>query len=283
MSPIQASLQKILIECLETMLRPIVRLTLFCGLGHNEFSAAVRRLFIDVASEEYGVRGRPANVAKISAKTGLPRKVVHRHRARRQDSVWTPDDEISPLNTIIHYWRFDERYCIQPGQPRDLASEGNNSFTSLVKNWAGDIPVSTIRQELIREGIAQQNDDGTLRLQFNYSFPERLDEDFLRNAAFSIRHHAETLYHNATLVDSDNASMTGQIRGGRFERLAWTRQLDEKSKGHLQSWVRKEGALFVQRADEYISQLESQQAIGLDESGHECGVSGVGIYFFRDE
>jgi hypothetical protein len=280
MSPIQASLQKVFVECLETILRPIVRLTLYCGLGHTEFAAAVRRVFIDVASDEYGVRGRPANTAKISAKTGLPRKVIQKLRARSHDLGWTPDDESSPVNTIIHYWRFDERFCLGPGQPRDLPLDGNNSFNTLVKSWAGDIPVTTIRQELLKEGIARENDDGTFRLQLDYSFPERLDEDFLRNAAFSISHHAETVYHNATLVDSGKGSEAEHVKSGRFERFAWSRRLDDEAVRRLKAWVRQEGADFVKVADEYMAQLE---LMGPDENNHDRIVGGVGVYFFEND
>jgi hypothetical protein len=248
-------------------------------LGHTEFAAAVRRIFIDVASEEYGVRGRPANAAKISAKTGLPRKAIQRHRMRPEDPEWTPDDEISPLNTIIHYWRFDERFSVSPGRARDLSYDGPDSFTTLVKSWAGDIPVSTIRQELIREGIAVQGEENKLSLRLEYSFPERLDEDLLRYAAFSISHLGETLFHNATLVDSGKGSPADHIRSGRFERMAWSRRLDRKGASQLQTWVRQEGAVFIERADEFMSRLETTN---FDSSADERNVSGVGLYFFRD-
>src|SRR5262245_44311904 len=107
------------------MLAPIVRLTLYCGLGHSEFAAAVRRVFINVASDEYGVRGRPANASKISAKTGLSRKSIQRFRAELLNAEWSPDDEVSPVNTIIHYWRYDELFGTD-GSPRELEYEGED-------------------------------------------------------------------------------------------------------------------------------------------------------------
>ena len=63
------------------MLKPIVRLTLWFGLGYSEFSVAAKRVFVEVASQDYGVRGRPANISRISAKTGLPRKLVTNYRS----------------------------------------------------------------------------------------------------------------------------------------------------------------------------------------------------------
>ena len=279
MNAIQASLQKVFIECLESMLKPIIRLNLYCGLGHSEFAAAVRRAFIDVASKEYGVRGRPANIAKISAKTGLPRKAIHKYRKQQEAADWTPDDEISPLNTIIHYWRFDERFCSSPGVARELPYQGDNGFTSLVRSCIGDIPASTIRQQLIREGIATQSADGSLTLCRDYAFPDRIDEDFLRNAAFSIKHLGDTLLSNAILVGSGKGTALGHEREGRFERIVWSRRLDEEGVASLQTWVREHGAQFVETTDEYISRLERGEP---DFSATSTQVAGMGIFFFRE-
>jgi hypothetical protein len=277
MNAIQASLQRILIESLETILAPIVKLTLYCGLGHSEFAAAVRRVFIEVASQEYGVRGRPANIAKISAKTGIPRKTIGRYRGQRHESDWTPDDEISPLNTIIHYWRFGEEYSHKPGLPRELPYEGDGSFSALVKSCVGDIPVSTIRQQLIREGIATQHENGFISLSRDYSFPERIDEDFLRYAAFALKHHAQTLCHNAMLVGSGKGTTRDHINEGRFERVAWSRRVDKKAASALQMWVREYGSEVIEKADERISRLE----VGPAEDDSTI-VAGLGVYFFRD-
>jgi hypothetical protein len=264
---------------METMLTPIVRLTLYCGLGHSEFAAAARRVFIDVASAEYGVRGRPANIAKISAKTGLPRKAIQRHRTSATEQDWTPDDESSPLNTVIHYWRYDGRFNHRPGNARDLPYDGKESFTSLVKSCAGDIPVTTLRKELIREGIARQTSDGMMSLSRDYSFPDSLDEDFLRNAAFSIGHLGDTVFHNAVLVDTGQGSASGHVADGWFERIAWSRRLSQRSTDDFQQWVRNEGTDFVLKAEDFISQREGD---GLDPQSENQKVSGVGVYFFRE-
>jgi Family of unknown function (DUF6502) len=278
-SALQASLQKVYIECLESILRPIIRLTLHCGLGFKEFEAASRRVFIDVASEEYGVRGRPANAARISAKTGLPRKVVRRHRVSSDVGSWSPDNETSPINTLIHYWRFDERFCASPGKPRELPYEGPNGFVALAKCFAGDIPASAIRQELLREKIAKYTQAGLLALERDFSFPESLDEDFLRNAAFSLRNLALTLVHNASLVESGRSSEEDHQNLRRFERIAWSRRLAPEELKRFQLWVRDHGAEFIQEADRYISEREESSDVSAAEV-HP--VSGVGVFFFSD-
>lgn len=260
------------------MLAPLVRLTLYCGLGHSEFAAVVRRVFVDVASDEYGLRGRPANVAKISAKTGMSRKSIQRLRTQQRGPEWTPDDEVSPINMISHYWRFDEDFGSKDGIARDLLYEGEKGFVALVKKYAGDIPASTIRQEFVREGLAVISDDGRLRLIRNFSFPERLDQDYLRNAAFSVGNHAETVFHNALLADSGRVTAEDHREAGRLERYAWSRRMSGNDIRKFQVWVREHGDKFLTDADEYISRHENTSDLADAESPT---IAGVGVYFFR--
>jgi len=277
-SPIRASLQTVFIECLHSMLAPLVRLTLYCGLGHSEFAAVARRVFVDVASDEYGLRGRRANVSKISAKTGISRKSVQKLRTQNHALEWTPDDEVSPINTISHYWRFDEEFGSKDGAAKELRYEGEGGFVALVKKYAGDIPASTIRQEFLREGLAVFTDSGLLKLIRNFSFPERLDSDYLRNAAFSIRNHAETVFHNALLADSGRVSVEDHRESGRIERYAWSRRMSPNEIQEFQVWVRERGDRFLSDAAEYISRRENTN----ESTNTELPtVAGVGIYFFR--
>ena len=260
------------------MLAPLVRLTLYCGLGHSEFAATVRRVFINVASDEYGVRGRPANASKISAKTGISRKSIQRFRTESSPTEWSPDDEVSPVNSIIHYWRYDEQFGSRDGLPRELPYEGEDGFVSLVKKYAGDIPASTIRQEFLREGIAKFTGDGLLKLVRDFSFPEKLDEDFLRNAAFAIGNHAETLFHNALLADSERNPGQHRNVARRFERIAWSRRFTETESRSFEEWVRQRSEGFISEADEYIS---GQEVVGEDKTEPMAPISGVGVYYFR--
>lgn len=240
----------------------------------------MKRVFISVASEQYGVRGRPANVAKISAKTGIPRKLVSKFRNLTLKDEWSPDEEVSPINTIIHYWRYDERFRTYPGKARNLSLDGPKGFSELVRSYAGDIPASTIRQELVRAGIAASHADGTITLIRDFSFPDSLDEDFLRNAAFAIGHHIDSIVHNAFLLDAVAASEEEYVAKGKFERIAWSRRLDARSFQKFRQWVREEGSDFLIRADREISVLEGIEPDNKQAANEVCG---VGVYFFSDK
>ena len=62
------------------VLRPIARLLLRGGIGYREFSEISKTAFVQVATKDYGLRGRPTNISRVAVMTGLTRKEVRRIR-----------------------------------------------------------------------------------------------------------------------------------------------------------------------------------------------------------
>ena len=56
------------------LLKPVVSFLLKCGLTWREFAAIAKSVFVEVASREYGLRGRPTNISRVakSFDTGKP-------------------------------------------------------------------------------------------------------------------------------------------------------------------------------------------------------------------
>ena len=49
------------------LLRPIASVVLKCGMTWREFSELSKSVFVSVATDEFGIRGRPTPCARISA------------------------------------------------------------------------------------------------------------------------------------------------------------------------------------------------------------------------
>ncbi|MBT8088565.1 MAG: hypothetical protein KJO46_11040, partial [Gammaproteobacteria bacterium] len=60
-------------KALLSILTPLARLCLRYGRGYREFQDLAKAAFVKVASEDYGVHGRPTNASRIAAMTGLTR------------------------------------------------------------------------------------------------------------------------------------------------------------------------------------------------------------------
>jgi hypothetical protein len=252
------------------------------GLGCSEFVAVAKAEFVQVASETYGIRGRPTNVSRVAAMTGLSRKEIRRIREECDVSRWTPEMEATPANVVVHFWQFDPEFCARPGQPRSLSMEGAGGFAALVARYAGDIPAGAMRAQLTRMGIAEVCGDGRLMLTKRYVHPTGVDEDFIRNIAFSLGNLGNTIAHNADLADRvDGAVDEGtHSRVGRFERTAWTDHLTPAAAQSFRHWVREKGAEFIECADDWIGHNElAADAWARDEPR----TFGVGVYYFEED
>ena len=58
------------------ILRPLASMLLKCGMTWKEFSDISKSVFVEAATEEFGIDGRPTNVSRVSILTGISRKEV---------------------------------------------------------------------------------------------------------------------------------------------------------------------------------------------------------------
>ena len=138
------------------LLQPLARLFICFGRGYREFSELSKAAFVVVSAEDYGVHGRPTNVSRIAAMTGLTRKEVSRIRERVEKSKAAVTDHGTPLQEVIWAWRTYDEFLAKSGEPAILPLAGERgSFQSLVRQFAGDIPEGAMRKELQRIGAVQ--------------------------------------------------------------------------------------------------------------------------------
>ena len=276
----RSPVQQTLVQSLASVLRPIVRLLLSAGIGYTEFAAIAKGVFVRVASEQFGLRGRLTNISRVSAITAISRKEVSRIRKRETDDRWTPDMEATPANTVIHYWHYDPIYSDSPGTPRALPFQGTPSFSSLVTEYAGDIPAGAMRKELQRAGTIRQLPNGLLIPDRRYFYSSQFDSDFVKRIAFSLSNLCSTVVHNAELNKDSLLTEQDNDRFGRFERCAWTERMSPEAIEAFRTWVRSEGTRFVERADTWIGENELQRPDWKDEDRR---VVGVGVYYFEED
>jgi len=146
------------------LLQPLARLFLRFGRGYREYSELSKAAFVSVAAEDYGVHGRPTNVSRIAAMTGLTRKEISRIRDRIEAGEAAITQRRTPLQEVVSAWQSNEEFLNESGEPATLPLNGERgSFQSLVRQFAGDIPEGAMRKELERIGAAELVDDA-LRL-----------------------------------------------------------------------------------------------------------------------
>src|SRR5262245_11375185 len=156
------------------------------GIGYSEFASVAKVVFVQVATDDYKRRGRPANFSQVSAMTGIPRKEVSKIRNLGPHERWTPNMEASPVNTILQEWHFDPDFSDGAGNARPLPFEGPSSFSTLVLRYGGDIPAGAMRSTLQKAGLMTQDSAGLLSVSQPFFYSRTFDEDSIRNFAFSL-------------------------------------------------------------------------------------------------
>ena len=158
-------------------LKPLAKILIQCGIGLREFSEVSKTAFVEVATSDYGLRGRPTNMSRVALITGLTRKEVRRIRESTSDGQSNFQIKTAPITRVLHKWASDSEFTGPDGAPSELPFEGKTgSFKSLVRQHAGDIPPGAVRTELMRVGSIEELASGRLRLLKRSFRPGDLDE-----------------------------------------------------------------------------------------------------------
>lgn len=180
-------------------LRPLVRLLLRNGVAYADFSALARQIFVEVASEDFGLPGRKQSVSRVSVLTGVNRKEVKRILDEPEESA-PPEKENNRAARVISGWMRDSDFKTTKGKPRILGlgdADAEGGFEDLVKRYSGDMTSRAILDELERVGAVSVDKNKTkVKLLSNGYVPTASNEELLRLSGDSINDLLETIDHN---------------------------------------------------------------------------------------
>lgn len=160
----QDTIQQQILSALLIALRPLARALLRAGIGHREFNEISKSAFVDVATKDYGLRGRPTNISRVAVMTGLTRKEVRRLREKAASGEEAVFVKSTPMAAVLHRWYTESAYLDASGRPEILSFEGEgDTFSSLVRKYGGDIPPGAMRTELLRIEAIEVLADGQLK------------------------------------------------------------------------------------------------------------------------
>lgn len=256
------------------VLRPIIKILLRYGIGFGEFAEVMKVAFVDVASSDFGIRGRPTNISRVSVMTGLTRKEVRRIRTKIEKGDQTISVKATPIMEILHRWHAEEDFLDAQGRPAVLPFAGSEeSFTELVKRFGGDVPPGAMRTELKRVGSVMEDQEGNLRLIRRTVVPT----DQTDNLITSLVHGAYPLL--ATIVENSapKAEPTGLA-----QFTAYSLNIRESDLKRLRRISYDRLSDTAESFDDLFMAYET-----LKETGHNDRVRtvAVGLYYFeeRDE
>lgn len=164
-----SSTEKRVLRALRTAMVPLARLMLRFNVDLRQFTEIAKQAFVEVATDDYGIRDRPCNMSRVSILTGLTRKEVRRLRGLKREQELNHVRQTT-VGRILNGWYTDPDYLGANGKPRALEFAKRRvdnelaQFTDLVRKYSGDVPPGAVREELRRMGILSPKSMTTLRI-----------------------------------------------------------------------------------------------------------------------
>jgi hypothetical protein len=255
-------------------LRPIARWLLKSGVTWKEFAELSRGVFVSVAAEEFGLRGRQTNVSRIALLTGMTRREVRRYRESDVDTAVVDvraEDDLNHASRVLAGWHLDREFIDEIGKPRTLDATGEGTtFAQLVRRYAGDIPVTALTKELVRSGSIERTTDGRYRALRRFYMPRAMDGQAVERAGAVIADLAATVEHNLSRDATEPP---------RFEGRAQNRHVDPRQLPAFRAFMEREGQAFLERCDEWLSAHEAQPGAGAPVATLRLG---VGVFAIQE-
>jgi hypothetical protein len=272
-APMQNDIQRQIRGAILLVLRPLTRALLKVGVGYREFSDIAKTAFVETATREYGLRGRPTNISRVAVMTGLTRKEVKRIRDRKEEDDVSVVLKTTPASQVLHRWFTDEEFLDRNGEPKALPFDGADlSFTYLVKKFGGDVPPGAMRTELRRVGGLRDLDNDlmlpTRRIVYNVELHDRLVgglAGILHPAALNLAHNLE--------ADADTQHWSNLVLSSKFVRDADRGRIMRISFDRINE--------FVESLDDTYGAYEALNENVRTES--EGRAVGVGVFYFEED
>jgi len=254
-----------------TLLRPLVRILLRNGVPYGVFSDLAKRVYVDVATENFGLPGRKQSKSRVSILTGLSRKEV-----LRVQRLSAPDDagaaaRYNRAARVVAGWVRDPRFHDERGTPRDLPTEGDGeTFGDLVKSYSGDAPARAVLDELVRVGAVARLEDGRVRLAARSYIPRTSEIDKMGILGSDVADLIATIGRN--IDDPANAV---------FQRKVCYDNLPAEVLPELKRMTEDRGQAVLESFDRWLSGRDRD--VNPEAGGTGRKRAGVGIYYFEED
>jgi len=265
----ELDLKPLIRQSCRILLRPIASVVMKCGMTWKEFSDISKSVFVEVATGEFGIRGRPTNVSRVSILTGISRKEVKRQRDLLQSPQPSFSSKTSDATRVLSGWHQDLLYLDSTGAPLPLPAAGPApSFQTLFAQYGGDTPEQTLIKELRSAGSVEADSGDRLVAKSRYHMPVAMTEGNIRFFGSNLFDHAQTL----------NSNITGNGDARRFEGFAVDDQVAASAAGEFKAYIDRRGQEFLEEIDDWLSRHRVDTTDTNSIGNTETVRLGVGVY-----
>ena len=254
------------------LLRPLVRICLRNGMPYGAFADLAKRVFVEVAHQEFALTGRKQSTSRVAVITGLSRKEVSRVKALPEPDDAGAVERYNRAARVISGWVRSPYFLEPAGGPARLPFEGEGAtFSALVKQFSGDVPPRAILDELRRVGAAEQLGNGTVRLLARAYLPNTGEIDKLGILGTDVADLINTIDHNLQAVPGATLLQ---------RKVAY----DNLPKGAVAEFIplaTHRGQALLEELDEWLARRDRDVHPDVTGEGHMR--AGLGIYYFEED
>ena len=251
-------MQEVLRNTLRKVLKALVRTLLRNGLAYGEFDQIARKCFVDVAFRDFAPAGKKQTVSNVAILTGLNRKEVKKYLDLDDRQLDNGATQYNRVVRVLGGWVNDPRYQRADGNPRDLDYEGEGSFSELVRDYSGDMPVAAMHKVLSAAGNVSFLEGRKLRLLSHAYLPSDDPVEKLLILGTDASELIDTIDYNLGAAEADL----------RFQRKASNPRVAPAAVPDIKQYLRRKGQAFLEEIDLYLSRHETD-----DESAMDLSVS----------
>jgi Family of unknown function (DUF6502) len=253
-------------------LRPLVRLLLKSGVTWREFEEVAKTAYVEVATDDFGVRGRPTNISRVAILTGINRRDVRKHRALAESDTPPAPQAMNAAQRVLSGWFQDAEFMAANGTPLDIAVEGPGaSFVELWRRYGGDIPMRALLKELHAAESVQDAGDGKLKVLTRTYIPRQADPQKTLRAGSVMEDLGRTVVHD--LLATPGTPL-------RFERRAENDAVDPRYLTEFRKYLDEQGMKLLENVDAWLTEHQ----VDPDKESSRTPIRlGVGVYHIQDD
>ena len=252
---------------LRLLFRPIARIMLRSGVNWQELAEICKATYVEVATEDFGIRGRPTNISRVAILTGLTRREVRRLRNLLEEENPEAFNRMNYATRVLSGWYQDEQFLRSDGKPAPLAVAGSGqSFEALCDRYSGDVAASTMLKELKHVGAVTESPDGKVIVQRRDYSPRLMDPERMLSSGSVLEDIGYTVAYNLNRSESDP---------GRFDRRATNIRMPASAAPAFRKFLEDRGQAFLEEVDDWLTKHEIKD--GDDDSGIRLGLGAYWI------
>lgn len=254
-----------------SLLRPLVKILLRNGMTYQAFSDIAKRIYVDVAMEEFSIPGRKQSKSRVSIITGLSRKEVLRLRRLSSPDDLGAMERYNRAARVIAGWVRDPKFHREPGRPMDLPFEGDAAcFGELVKLYSGDTPPRAVLDELLRVGTVERTQEDKIRLVERSFIPKTDEIGKIGILGVDASDLISTIDHN--ILNTDDPF---------FQRKVSYDNLPSEALPEFREIAADGAQGLLEHLDRWLSERDRDFHPEVGGTGRMR--TGVGIYFFQED